>query len=94
MRLFSAALALLSAWTFLIHNTCAQDASDLLKRAELHRGVCCVLGVGDGTLPLALAEHSEMLIHVRDHAARINGAWPFRCLTFSGLANLRYYHWY
>lgn len=66
MRLFSAALALLSAWTFLIHNTCAQDASDLLKRAELHRGVCCVLGVGDGTLPLALAEHSEMLIHVRD----------------------------
>ena len=44
MRSFSAALALLSACTFLNHDAAAQEASDLITRAKLQRGICCVLG--------------------------------------------------
>lgn len=69
MRSFSAALALLSACTFLNHDAAAQEASDLITRAKLQRGICCVLGAGDGTLPLALAGNSEMLIHVLESDA-------------------------
>ncbi len=69
MRFCSAAFALSSAWTFFVHGASAQEASDLIKRAEMHRGVCCVLGAGNGALPLALARNSEMLIHVRDSDA-------------------------
>ncbi|MCP4508903.1 MAG: class I SAM-dependent methyltransferase, partial [Fuerstiella sp.] len=66
MRLFSTVFTLLGACTFFIQHGYAQEASALLKQVNLHRGVCCVLGAGDGSLPLGLAEHSEMLIHVRD----------------------------
>ena len=70
MRLLSIAFALLFSLMFLIDQASAQEASDLIKRAQLHRGVCCVLGAGDGTLALALARASEMLIHVRDADAK------------------------
>ena len=66
MRLLSTALTLCGVCVFLINDAHAQEATDLLKRAELKRGVCCVLGAGDGSLPLALAKNSEMLVHVRD----------------------------
>ncbi|HIE96191.1 MAG TPA: hypothetical protein EYQ63_04055 [Fuerstia sp.] len=66
MRLFSTVFTLLGACTFFLQPVHAQDASGLLKQVNLHRGVCCVLGASDGSLPLSLAEHSEMLIHVRD----------------------------
>ena len=62
MRLFSAVVALSSVCTLFSHHVRGQDASDLIQRAKLHRGICCVLGVGDGTLPMALAQNSEMLI--------------------------------
>ncbi len=55
---------------FLSTNSPAQDESNLakeiVKRVQLQRGICSVLGAGDGTLPLALVETSEMLVHVRD----------------------------
>jgi outer membrane protein assembly factor BamB len=66
MRLISRTLTVCCVWSVLIGSTHAQQAQDLLKRADLNRGVCCVLGAGDGSLPLALATNSEMLIHVRD----------------------------
>ncbi|MEO2013077.1 MAG: PQQ-binding-like beta-propeller repeat protein, partial [Fuerstiella sp.] len=66
MRLFSAVFTLLGACTIFLQPGHAQDASELLQQVNLHRGVCCVMGAGDGSLPLSLAEHSEMLIHVRD----------------------------
>ena len=49
-----------------LENVHSQDATELLKRVDMNRGVCCVLGAGDGSLPLALAKSTEMLIHVRD----------------------------
>ena len=69
MRILSTVLALSAACTLLIDHGHAQDASDLIRRAKLHRGICCVIGVGDGRLPLALARNSEMLIHVLDSDA-------------------------
>jgi SAM-dependent methyltransferase len=56
----------MGACSFLIQHGTAQEASGLLKQANLNRGICCVLGSGDGSLPLDLAKHSEMLIHVLD----------------------------
>lgn len=69
MRFISVALVLFFTFTFLGGHAGAQEAPDLIKRADLQRGICCVLGAGDGTLPLALARNSEMLIHVRDSDA-------------------------
>jgi hypothetical protein len=69
MRSYSAVLAFLSASTFLIHDAGAQDASELITRAKLQRGICCVVGAGDGKLPLDLARNSEMLIHVLESDA-------------------------
>ncbi|MCH2203464.1 MAG: PQQ-binding-like beta-propeller repeat protein [Fuerstiella sp.] len=69
MRFFSSALTLLFACSLFIQSGIAQEASWLIERAQLQRGLCCVLGAGDGTLPLALARSSQMLIHVRDSSA-------------------------
>ena len=44
----------------------AQEGSDLLRRAEMKSGVCCVVGAGDGAMALSLARDSNMLVHVRD----------------------------
>lgn len=43
-------------------------AQSLLKRAEMTRGVCAVLG-GDGDLPVALAKAGGLLVHVREPEA-------------------------
>lgn len=66
MRCLSTALTLCCICVAFTNTTNGQEAADLLHRAQLNRGVCCVLGAGDGSLPLALAKNSEMLIHVRD----------------------------
>lgn len=44
----------------------SQEVADLLRRAQIDRGVCCVVGASDGSLAIRLARESEMLIHVRE----------------------------
>lgn len=44
----------------------AQDAAEVLKRVEMRRGLCCVLGAQDARFPLALTAQSELLVHVLD----------------------------
>ncbi len=64
MRLQSMVL-LLGCVIFLASETAqAQEAAAILKQAGITRGVCCVLGAGDGKLVLDLAKQSQMLIHV------------------------------
>ena len=43
-------------------------ASQIIKRAEMNRGVCAVLGI-EGDFPVELVRASELLVHVRDEAA-------------------------
>ena len=65
MRIVRTALGL--GWLIAIAATAeAQDGKAILNRADMRRGVCFVLGAGDGSLPLSLARAGEMLVHVRD----------------------------
>ena len=41
-------------------------ASALLEKVGMNRGLCAVLGGGDGRLPVELAQASELLVHVRE----------------------------
>lgn len=42
------------------------EATFLAEQAGFRRGLCAVLGAGDGSLPLALAEENDWLVHVRE----------------------------
>ena len=65
-RTFLTTLILVGTAAWCLENAHSQDAAELFKRVDMKRGVCCVLGAGDGSLPLGLAKSTEMLIHVRD----------------------------
>ena len=41
-------------------------ADDLVKSAGVERGICVLLGCGDGSCPVALARRSRLLVHVID----------------------------
>lgn len=63
-RLLVALLA--STVCFFWHAAAAEDAADLLHRSEITRGISCVLGATDDSLPVDLAQQSELLVHVLD----------------------------
>ncbi|MEQ2009372.1 MAG: PQQ-binding-like beta-propeller repeat protein, partial [Limisphaerales bacterium] len=64
------------ALTIAVSSAASPDAAalakELIKRADLNRGLCAVLGSHDD-LPIALAKVSELLVHVREpDAARVD----------------------
>ena len=44
-------------------------AKQLIAKGGVRRGLCAVLGCGDGTFPLQLARSSELLLHVQEPKA-------------------------
>lgn len=70
MKPFRICLSLLLGLAAVAPRSLARDANaaaaEILERADLNRGLCCVLGAGDGSLPLALARQSELLVYVRE----------------------------
>ncbi|MEM7014689.1 MAG: hypothetical protein AAF585_24775, partial [Verrucomicrobiota bacterium] len=52
----------------------AENAYNLLERADINRGLCAVIG-GEAEFPILLAKASELLVHYRDpDLARVNAA--------------------
>lgn len=60
-----AAIIILSSSAATAPGDGAALAREVMKRAEMTRGVCAVLG-GDAGLPVALAKASGLLVHVRE----------------------------
>jgi len=70
-----AVLLILAGACFAAEGDAAHLVGELLEVSGMQRGLCCMLGTQDGTLPLVLVRRSGLLVHVIEPgAARVAAA--------------------